>query len=197
MHFVANIEKVEKPHTPEFTEDFIEKLRGKRTDLAGLKDILATEIKTRKENESRAKDEDTLMQQMLAVASFEVGPELLKSEIDQVYREHAGNLEQQGYSMKMYLDHVKKSEDMYKDEVVKPEAERRLKAELLLRKIREMKQVEPTDAEIREEVEKIIAQYGSTEVVERLRAKLVPGDTYYEDIKNRLAYRKVVDTFWE
>ena len=137
------------------------------------------------------------MQQMLAVASFEVGPELLKSEIDQVYREHAGNLEQQGYSMKMYLDHVKKSEDMYKDEVVKPEAERRLKAELLLRKIREMKQVEPTDSDIKEEVEKIIAQYGSAEVVERLRAKLVPGDTYYEDIKNRLAYRKVVDTFWE
>ncbi len=197
VHFVANVEKVEKPHTPEFTEDFIEKLRGKRTDLAGLKDILATEIKTRKENESRAKDEDILMQQMLAVASFEVGPELLKSEIDQVYAEHAGNLEQQGYSMKMYLDHVKKSEDMYKDEVVKPEADRRLKAELLLRKIREMKQVEPTDSDIKEEVEKIIAQYGSAEVVERLRAKLVPGDTYYEDIKNRLAYRKVVDTFWE
>ena len=56
---------------------------------------------------------------------------------------------------------------------------------------------QPTEAEIREEVEKVIAQYGSAEVVERLRSKLVPGDTYYEDIKNRLAYRKVVDTFFE
>ena len=33
VHFIANIEKIEKPHTPEFDEDFIEKLRGKRTNI--------------------------------------------------------------------------------------------------------------------------------------------------------------------
>ena len=51
--------------------------------------------------------------------------------------------------------------------------------------------------EIKEELEKIIAQYQNAEVVARLREKLVPGDMYYEDIKNRLAYRKTVDMFWE
>ncbi len=40
VHFTAKIEKIEKPHTPEFTEEFIEKLRGKKTDLAGLKEII-------------------------------------------------------------------------------------------------------------------------------------------------------------
>ncbi len=137
------------------------------------------------------------MQQMLEVATFEVGPELLANEVDQLFREHSANLEQQGYNMKMYLDHLKKSEESYKDEVVKPEADRRLKAELLLRKIREMKAVEATDEEIRSEVEKVIAQYENEAVVTHLREKLVPGDNYYEDIKNRLAYRKVVDTFFE
>jgi trigger factor len=197
VHFTASIEKIEKPHTPVFDEDFIEKLRGERTDLAGLRKILEKEITTRAETEARTKDEDTLMKLMLEVAAFEVGPALLENEVNQVYSEHANNLEQQGYNMKQYLDHVKKSEDMYKDEIVKPEAERRLKAELLLRKIREMKGTEPTDDEIKVEVEMIISTYGSAEVVERLRAKLVAGDTYYEDIKNRLAYRKVVDTFFE
>ena len=81
--------------------------------------------------------------------------------------------------------------------MVKPEAERRLNAELLLRKIREIRKVEATEAEIKEELEKIIAQYQNAEVVARLREKLVPGDMYYEDIKNRLAYRKTVDMFWE
>ncbi len=197
VHFIANIEKIEKPHTPEFDEDFIEKLRGKRTDIAGLKLILEEELKNKKESEARAKDEDTLMKQIMEIATFEVGPELIKNEVEQVYREHASNLEQQGYDMKQYLDHVKKSEEIYKDEVVKPEAERRLKAELLLRKIREMKGTEPTDEAIKIEVEKIISTYGSAEVVERLRAKLVAWDTYYEDIKNRLAYRKIVDEFFE
>ncbi len=197
VHFIANIEKIEKPHTPEFTPEFIEKLRGKKTDLAGLREIIRGEITDKKESDARAKDEDALMQQMLEVATFEVGPELLANEVDQLFREHSANLEQQGYNMKMYLDHLKKSEESYKDEVVKPEADRRLKAELLLRKIREMKAVEATDEEIRSEVEKVIAQYENEAVVTRLREKLVPGDNYYEDIKNRLAYRKVVDTFFE
>lgn len=196
VYFVANVEKLEKPHTPEFNEEFIEKLRGEKTDIAGLKKILESEIKNRKENETRNKDEDTLMKEILAVSTFEVGPSLIANEVDQIFREHSANLEQQGLSIKMYLEHIKKSEEAYKDEVVKPEAERRLKAELILRKIREMKGTEATEDEVKAEVEKVIAQYGSAEVVERLRAKLVPGDAYYEDIKNRVTYRKVVDGFW-
>lgn len=196
VHFVVNVEKVEKPHTPEFSEDFIEKLRGVKTDLEGFKEILKKEITERKERENRNKDEDELMKKLLEVSTIEVGPALLAGEINQIYAEHADNLAQQGLQIKNYLEHIKMDEATYKDTIVKPEAERRLKAELILRKIRELKKVEPTDAEIKEELEKIIAQYQNEEVVKRLREKLVPGDMYYEDIKNRLAYRKVVDMFW-
>lgn len=197
VHFVVEIEKVEKPHTPEFNEEFIEQLRGVKTDLVGFREILAKDIRAKYEYDARAKDEDVLMKQMLEAAEFEVGPSLLSAEVEQVYSEQAENLMGQGYEMKQYLDHLKKSAEDYKDEVIKPEALRRVKAELLLRKIREVKAIDPTETEMSEEIQKVISQYGSTEVIERLRAKLVPGDTYYEDIKNRLAYRKVVDTFFE
>ncbi len=197
VHFVVNVEKVEKPHTPEFTEDFIEKLRGVKTDLEGFKEIIKKEISARKETENRRKDEDTLMKKMLEAATIEVGPALLANEVNQIFAEHSENLAQQGLNMKQYLEHIKMDEEAYKETVVKPEAERRLKAELLLQKIREIRKVEATEAEIKEELEKIIAQYQNAEVVARLREKLVPGDMYYEDIKNRLAYRKTVDMFWE
>ncbi len=196
VHFTALIEKIEKPHTPEFTPEFIKDLRGVETDMAGLREIIRGEITNRKEAETRNKDEDTLMQEILAIATFDVGPTLLSQEIDQIYREHASNLEQQGLDIKGYLEHVRKSETEYKETVVAPEALRRVKAELLLRKIRELKGTDATDDEVKTEVDKVIAQYGTPEVVERLKAKLVPGDTYYEDIKNRVIYRKVVDGFW-
>ncbi len=196
VYFIANIEKVEKPHTPEFTPEFIKDLRGVETDMAGFRDIIHNEIQTKKEAETRKKDENTLMEKMLSVASFEVGPTLISQEIDQIYREHASNLEQQGLDIKGYLEHVKKSETEYKETVVAPEALRRVKAELLLRKIKELKGTDATEAEVNIEVDKVIAQYGSAEVIERLKTKLVPGDTYYEDIKNRVIYRKVVDMFW-
>ncbi len=197
VHFVVNVEKVEKPHAPEFTEDFIEKLRGVKTDLEGFKEIIKKEISARKEAENRRKDEDTLMKKMLEAATIEVGPALVANEVNQVFAEHSENLAQQGLNMKQYLEHIKMDEEAYKETVVKPEAERRLKAELLLRKIREIRKVEATEAEIKEELEKIISQYQNAEVITRLREKLVPGDMYYEDIKNRLAYRKTVDMFWE
>lgn len=196
VYFIANIEKIEKPHTPEFTPEFIEELRGEKTDMAGFREIIRKEIIAKKEQETRNKDEDTLMKEMLTVATFEVGPSLLSNEIDQIFREHASNLEQQGLDIRGYLEHIKKSEAEYKDTIVKAEAERRLKAELLLRKIKELKGTDATVEEVTTEVDKVIAQYTSPEVVERLKAKLVPGDTYYEDIKNRLIYRKVVDMFW-
>lgn len=197
VHFVVNVEKVEKPHAPEFTEDFIEKLRGVKTDLEGFKEIIKKEISARKEAENRRKDEDTLMKKMLEAATIEVGPALVANEVNQVFAEHSENLAQQGLNMKQYLEHIKMDEESYKETIVKPEAERRLKAELLLRKIREIRKVEATEAEIKEELEKIISQYQNAEVITRLREKLVPGDMYYEDIKNRLAYRKTVDMFWE
>jgi trigger factor len=196
VYFVANIERVEKPHTPELTPEFIKDLRGVETDMAGFRDILRTEITNKKEAETRQVDENTLMEQMLAVATFEVGPTLLSQEIDQIFREHASNLEQQGLDIKGYLEHVRKSETEYKETIVAPEALRRVKAELLLRKIKEIKGTDATDDEVKTEVDKVIAQYSSADVVDRLRAKLVPGDAYYEDIKNRVIYRKVVDGFW-
>ena len=95
VHFIANIERIEKPHTPEFTSKFIEELRGVKTDMAGFREIIKKKKKKKKENETRNKDEDTLMKEMLAVATFDVGPSLISNEVDQIYREHASNLEQQ------------------------------------------------------------------------------------------------------
>ena len=196
VHFVVQIEKLEKPHTPTWDETFIEWLRGVKTDFEGFKEIIKNEILDKKNYETRAKDEHELLTKLLEISSFEVGPHLLSHEVDKVYSEHKENLQWQWYDMKDYLSHVKKSEESYKEEIVQPEAERRLKAELILRRIREIMAIEPSDTEVHDEVTKIIAQYHSEDVKKRLLEKLVPGDTYYEEIKSRVAYRKVVDQFF-
>jgi len=140
---------------------------------------------------------DNLLTELIAITELEVGPSLVESEIERVFSEQKSNIESQGYTMKDYLSHAKKDEESYKTEVVKPEAERRIKAELILKKVRSLLGIEATEEEVKEEVEKVIAAYSSDKVVDRLREKLVPGDDYYEDIKNRVAYRKVVDSFFE
>lgn len=195
VFFVTTVFRLEKPHRPEWTEEFIERLRGVKTDVAGLKEILRKEILAEREREARMKDEGKLLESLLSITELDLGPGLIEREIETIWREQKGNMEAQGFTAKDYLAHVGKDEESYKKEVVAPEARRRLSAELILKKIREMKGVEATDEEIAIEVNSIISSYSSEQVRERLKAKLVPGDAYYEDIKNRLAYRKVVDLF--
>lgn len=196
VFFMTTIFRIEKAHGPEWTPEFIEKLRGVKTDFEGFKEVLRNEIQAEKDYQARAKDEHNLLTELMEITELEVGPSLIQSEIDRVFFEQKHNIESQGYTMKDYLAHAKKDEESYKEEVVKPEAVRRAKAELILKKVRELLNIESTEEEVKAEVEKVIAGYQSDKVIERLRAKLVPGDDYYEDIKNRVTYRKVVDTFF-
>ncbi len=196
VYFVSQIEKVEKPHTPEWTPDFIEKLRGVKTDMAGFKDILEKEILGEKERRAREEDEGKLLTELEAIATYEVGENLVGREAEAIYNEQKSNLEGQGYNMKAYLEHMKMDETQYKNEVIQKEARRRVAAELILKKVRDIRGVEASNEEIQMEINGILAQYQNADVVKRLKEKLVPGDTYYEDIKTRLAYRKVVDSFF-
>lgn len=195
VFFVTTVFKLEKPHKPEWTEDFIERLRGVKTDVAGLKAILKNEILAEREREARMKDEAALLEKLQEITELELGSGLVEREVENVWREQKGNMEAQGFTAKDYLGHIGKDEATYKKEVLEAEARRRLSAELILKAIRDMKKIEATEEEIKIEVNTIISAYSSEQVKERLKAKLVEGDTYYEDIKNRLAYRKVVDLF--
>lgn len=195
VFFVTTVFKLEKPHAPEWTEDFIERLRGVKTDVNGLKEILKKEILAEREREARMKDEAALLEKLQEITELELGSGLVERETENVWNEQKSNMESQGFTVKDYLGHVGKDEASYKKDVLEPEARRRLSAELILKKIREIKQIEASEDEVKIEVNSIIAAYSSEQVRERLKAKLVPGDTYYEDIKSRLAYRKVVDLF--
>lgn len=196
VFFMTTIFQVEKPHTPEWTPEFIEKLRGVKTDMAGFKEILEKEILGEKERRAREADEKILLESLQKSATLEMGKAILQKEIDIIFNEQKTHMESQGFSMKLYLEHIKMTEETYRVDVITPEAERRVRAELILKALKDEMKVEAADTEIQLEINGIIAQYQNEQVIERLKAKLVPGDTYYEDIKTRLAYRKVVDSFF-
>jgi FKBP-type peptidyl-prolyl cis-trans isomerase (trigger factor) len=196
VHFVTNIKLVEKAHKPAWTPEFIQELRGVKTDLAGFKDILSAEILGEKERKAREIDEKVLLEKLNEATTLEVGDGLIAKEADSIWNEQKSNLEAQGYSMKTYLEHMGMSEATYRETTIAQEATRRVRAEIILKTLKDALKIEADDTEITLEINKIISQYQNAEVVARLKAKLVAGDSYYEDIRSRLAYRKVVDSFF-
>lgn len=194
--FQVTIEKIEASKKPEFTPEFIKDLRGKDLDLEGFKALVKEEILETKEMNARLEDENKLMDELFPLTTLNFGPALLKNQVEKVYAEIKDNINQSGAKPADYIASLGLTEEQYIEKNVTPIAEKRLKAELILHKLSELEKIEVSEKELEAEIEKIIAKFQNAEVVSRLKTLYVPGTRYYEELKQRHSYRKLIDSFF-
>lgn len=195
--FKVKIKKLEKATKPEFTPEFIEQLRGKKLDLAGFKKLIKEEIKDTKQSNSRLEQEHKLIDELVKVSKLSVWEKLLQNQINKIFAEIKENMAKQGIKMADYLESLKLSEEDYKENHVKQDALKRLQWELILNKLMEIEKVEVSEKDLEKEIEKIKEAYQNTEVLKRLEELYTPGNKYYEELKLRMAYTKLIDSFFE
>jgi len=195
--FKVTIKKLEKAKKPEFTEEFIEQLRGKKLDLAGFKKLIKQELLDVKESNKRLEEELQLIKELLKVSKFEIWNNLLKNQIDKIFNEVKENMWKQGIKMKDYLESLKLTEEEYKEKHLKEDAKLRVSGELILNKLMELEPVKVTKAELKKEIEKIKAWFQNSEVLKRLEELYVEWNKYYEELKTRLSYKKLIDSFFK
>jgi trigger factor len=195
--FRVSIKKVEKSVIPEFTPEFIKNLRGKDLDLEGFRVLIQEEIKETKEMNVRLDEEHKLIDELDKVTKMEIGTHLLENQIKNVFAEIKENLGKDNMRMQDYLESLRMTEEDYKEKTVKPIAEKRLKGELILHKLRELEKVEVSEEEIKQEIAQVMKRFESEEVRKRLEELYVPGTKYYEELNQRIGYRKLIDSFFE
>lgn len=59
-----------------------------------------------------------------------------------------------------------------------------------------MEKIEISEKEMKTEIDKVLARFGSQDVLKRLKELYVPGTKYYEELKMRIGYRKIIDSFF-
>lgn len=195
--FEVKIDKVEKATKPEFTEEFIEQLRGKKLDLDWFKKLIKEEITETKEANLRMEEELELIEELLKHTKIQIWNKLLAEQTNRVFEEIKQNMAQNGIRMVDYLESLKLTEEDYKEQHVKENALKRLHWELILAKLATLEKVELTDEEVKSETDKIIARFGNEDVIKRLKELYVPGNRYYEELKQRMIYRKIIDSFYD
>lgn len=195
--FEVEILKIESSIVPEFTPEFIKDLRGKDLDLNWFKALIKEELIETKEMNARMWDENKLIDELLKFSKIDFGDSLLKNQVLKVYEEIKENITQSWAKVADYIWSLGLSEEDYIESNVKPIAIKRLQAELILHKLGELEKTEVSEDELNTEIEKIIARFGSTEVVARLKELYVPWTKYYEELKQRITYRKLIDSFFE
>lgn len=195
--FKVKIKKIEKATKPEFTPEFIEQLRGQKLDLAWFKKLIKQEIKDTKESNTRLDQEHKLIDELVKVSKLSVWEKLLENQINKIFAEIKENMWKQGIKMADYLESLKLSEEDYKEKHVKLDALKRLQWELILNKLMEIEKVEVDDKTLEEEIEKIKWAYQNPEVLKRLNELYTPGNKYYDELRLRMAYTKLIDSFFE
>ena len=195
--FKVTIKKFEHAHKPEFTPEFIKNLRGKDLDLEGFKALIKEELKETKQANIRLEEETELIDELLKITKLDIGDKLLARQIEKVYGEIKENVSKDGIKMADYIESLKMTEETYKEANVKPVAIKRLEWELIIHKLVEMEDIKVDDKEVQKEVEVIMKRFENQEVLERLKDLYVPGNNYYEELKQRIGYRNVIESFFE
>ncbi len=194
--FKVTVKKLEKAVKPEFTPEFIEQLRGQKLDLAGFKDLIKSEIMDTKTSNLQIEQEDELMTALLKITKLDLGEKLISNQMDRSYHDIKAQVTQDGVKMNDYLESLKMTEEQYKEQNVRPVAIKRLQSELIMHEIAKKEKIEVTDTELQAEIAKIMKNFNSPDALEKLKELYVPGTKYYEELRQRLSYRKLIDTFF-
>jgi len=56
--------------------------------------------------------------------------------------------------------------------------------------------MEVSDDEMMSEIEKILSKFENPEVLERLKNLYLPDTKYYSELKQRMIYRKIINSFF-
>jgi FKBP-type peptidyl-prolyl cis-trans isomerase (trigger factor) len=141
-------------------------------------------------------DEQKLIKELSKVTKLELGTKMIEQKIGQVFEEIKQNLSGQNVKMADYLESLKLSEEEYKEKHVKESAIVRLQGELILHKLAEIENTDVSDKDMEKEIKIILKKFGSKDVLARLEELYVPGNKYYEELKQRMKYKNLIDTFF-
>ncbi|MFZ1301431.1 MAG: trigger factor [Candidatus Microsaccharimonas sp.] len=159
--FTVTLKKVDSLELPK-VDDEMAKKAGPFETVAELKDDIKREISAQKEKEAGEKLRDALITELVEKSNVPVPAVLVEDQMRSIEQDFAQNLTYCGLDLDTYLTaNGFPTEEEWREKEVKPAAERRTKAGLVLAELSKAENVTATDEEIDEHVEVHKQQYAN------------------------------------
>lgn len=155
--FKVKVKVVQERQLPEINDEFAKSL-GKFESLETLKKNINEGLK--EEKEARAKEErrSQFIDALIEVSEIDLPDALTEGELKKMMHELEEQLGMMGIDLEGYLAKIKKTaEDLKKD--WQPQAEKRVKAALVLEKMAALEEISVPSQEIEAEMNKTLQQY--------------------------------------
>ena len=185
--FKCTVHSIKAKELPELDDEFVSDVSEKSETVDAYKAEVKAKIKERKENEGKQKREDQSVEQAVANAEMDIPEAMISFQSRQMVDDFARRIMQQGMTMEQYFQFTGMTLDKMQEEM-KPQALKRIQTRLVLEKIAEVENIQPTDEEVEEEFKKMADAYKME--VEKIKELL--GDRELEQMKKDMAVQKAV-----
>ena len=184
--FRCAVKKIEAKELPELDDDFAKDVSEFDT-LAEYKENVKKGLVEKKEAEALRAKEDAAIEKVIEGAQMDIPEAMIKSQCSQMLDDFARRMQAQGLSMEQYFQFTgMTAEKMMED--MKPQALKRIQTRLVLEKIAEVENIQPSEDEVNAEIAKMAEAYKMA--ADKLKELL--GDRELEQMKKDMAVQKAV-----
>ncbi len=187
VNYKAKVKSVGTMETPELNDEWAQSLDEGYETLADLRSKLREDLEKYAAGDADARLRNNAIAKFIENHEFEVPGTLIEAQARNLLNNFAQDLQQRGVD----LNKVEKEFVQMAYNQMQTQAERDVRGALLLEKIAELENVEVTDAEVADEIQKIADYYRASP--EEIRSSLAQQQGGEENIKNNLRTRKAIE----
>ena len=184
--FQCDVKKIETKEVPELDDEFAKDVSEFDT-LAEYKEDVKKKLTEKKEKEARTAKENAAVDKAIENAQMDIPELMTKTECRQMMDDFSRRMQQQGLSMEQYFQFTGQSMDKMMEDM-KPQALKRIQTRLVLEKIAETENTQPSEEEITEEIQKMADDYKME--ADKIREAI--GEDGIEQLKKDLSVQKAV-----
>ena len=184
--FQCDVKKIETKELPELDDDFAKDVSEFDT-LDEYKKSVKTNLEKKKADEALRAKEDAAIDKVIENAQMEIPEAMIDTQCRQMLDDFARRMQSQGLSMEQYLQFTGQSADKMMEDM-KPQALKRIQTRLVLEKIAEVENIQPTEEEVNEEISKMAEMYK----MEADKLKDLIGEAEMTQMKKDMAVQKAV-----
>ena len=184
--FQCDVKKIETKEVPELDDEFAKDVSEFDT-LAEYKEDVKKKLTEKKEKEARTAKENAAVDKAIENAQMDIPEAMIETQTRQMLDDFARRMQSQGLSMEQYFQFTGQSVDKMMEDM-KPQALKRIQTRLVLEKIAEVENIQPTEEEVNEEISKMAEMYK----MEADKLKDLIGENEMEQMKKDMAVQKAV-----
>ncbi len=184
--FKCKISRIQKKELPEVDDEFAKDVSEFDT-LEEYKADIRKRLAEEKEKDVQRAKEDAAVDKVIENAEMDIPDPMIQNQIDQMVDDFGRRMQSQGLSLEQYFQFTGLTVEKLMEEM-KPQALKRIQSRLVLEKVAEVENIQPTEEEIEEEIAKMAEMYKLE--VDKLKEMI--GEYEMEQMKKDMSVQKAV-----